>query len=89
MLANPYMTKQAKPVPDSVLVESEPMNLDTALDLAIRALESKSETYVFGAKMVADRGEDAVPEAKKDAGRYSRLMAAVRLLRQHRAGIGK
>ena len=88
MLANPYVTKQALPVPDSVLVESVAISLDEALNLAIRALEAKAETYSIAAKMVASRGEDAVPEAKKDAARYSRLMAAVRILRQHRAAIG-
>lgn len=87
MLANSYVTKRALPVPDSVLATAEAISLDEALKLAIRALEAKSETYSIAAKMVASRGEDAVPEAKKDAARYNRLMAAVRILRQHRATV--
>lgn len=84
MLANTYATKQALPVPaSSVLVESEIVSLDDALKLAIRALEAKAETYNIAAKIVANLGEGVAPEAKIDAKRRRRLLAAVRALRQH------
>lgn len=85
MLANPYAIKQAAPVPASVLVEVETVSLDDALKLAIRALEAKAETYNIAAKIVANLGEDVAPEAKIDAKRRRRLMAAVKTLRQYRA----
>jgi hypothetical protein len=83
MLANSYAIKKALPVPDSELPESEVVSLDDALRLAIRALEAKAETYNMAAKIVANLGEEIAPEAKKDAWRRRRLLAAVRVLRQH------
>lgn len=85
MLANPYAIKKAAPVPASVLVETETVSLEDALKLAIRALEAKAETYNIAAKIVANLGEEVAPEAKVDAKRRRRLLAAVRALRQHLA----
>ena len=85
MLANYHETKRALPVPDSPTVEVEPVSLEDALNLAIRALQAKADTYVFAAKIVANLGDDVVPEAKKDAWRRRYLLAAIETLRACRA----
>lgn len=87
MLTAPYATKKALPIPASELVESEVVSLDDALNLAVRALEAKAESYNIAAKIVANLGEEVAPEAKTDARRRRRLMAAVKILRQHRASL--
>lgn len=84
---NQPTTLTEQPAPDSLSLPFEGMSLVDALELAIKALEVKAETYIFAAKMVAARGGDAVPEARKDAARRVRLLAAIDTLRAHKAGL--
>lgn len=72
---------------EEVTSEFEGASLIDALELAIKALEKEAEIYIVAAKMVASRGEDAVPEAKKDANRRARLLTAVETLRAHKASL--
>lgn len=76
MLALPEPTAQA-----------EGLSLSDALDLAVESLEFRAETFSVAAKLVAARGEVAVPWAVKDAGRHAKLQAAIETLKKHRAAI--
>lgn len=79
-LLNPTLTEET-------IDELEGASLIEALELAIKALEKEAEIYIVAAKMVASRGEDAVPEAKKDANRRTRLLAAAATLQLHKASL--
>ena len=78
-------TEQVIPAP-TYLPDLE-IGLVGALEIVIPLAEKEAEIFLPAAKMVANMAEVAPPQAHADARRRARLLAAVAVLREFKAGL--